>query len=149
MNHMLGVAWLAAIGRSLREAFFMFWETPLGSCPRLRALRRGPGLRPEGVHAAGTRQSPPRSLARASGLGMVSSSCSYAATSLENALVGPLIAIVSWVRSFGNVPLAATLWRGGISFGGVIGFIFGDLIAMPLILIASWAPALGRTGPRG
>ena len=56
-------------------------------------------------------------------------------TYLENALVGPLIAIISWVCSIGNVPLAAALWRGGISFGGVIAFIFADLIAMPLILI--------------
>jgi hypothetical protein len=56
-------------------------------------------------------------------------------TTLENALVGPLIAVVSWVCSVGNVPLAAALWHGGISFGGVIAFIFADLIAMPLILI--------------
>jgi len=57
------------------------------------------------------------------------------ATSLENALVGPIIAVLSWVCSIGNVPLAAALWSGGISFGGVISFIFADLIAMPLILI--------------
>jgi len=56
-------------------------------------------------------------------------------TSVENALVGPVIAIVSWVCSIGNVPLAAALWSGGISFGGVISFVFADLIAMPLILI--------------
>ena len=56
-------------------------------------------------------------------------------TSLENAMVGPLIAVVSWVCSIGNVPLAAALWSGGISFGGVIAFIFADLISMPLILI--------------
>jgi uncharacterized membrane protein YraQ (UPF0718 family)/YHS domain-containing protein len=56
-------------------------------------------------------------------------------TSLENALVGPIIAVLSWVCSIGNVPLAAALWHGGISFGGVIAFIFADLIAMPLILI--------------
>ena len=56
-------------------------------------------------------------------------------TTLENALVGPLIAVLSWVCSIGNVPLAAALWGGGISFGGVIAFIFADLIAMPLILI--------------
>ena len=56
-------------------------------------------------------------------------------TIVENALVGPLIAIISWVCSIGNVPLAAALWAGGISFGGVIAFIFADLIAMPLILI--------------
>jgi uncharacterized membrane protein YraQ (UPF0718 family)/YHS domain-containing protein len=56
-------------------------------------------------------------------------------TNIENAFVGPLIAVISWVCSIGNVPLAAALWKGGISFGGVISFIFADLIAMPLILI--------------
>jgi hypothetical protein len=56
-------------------------------------------------------------------------------TVAENALVGPLIAVISWVCSIGNVPLAAALWSGGISFGGVIAFIFADLIAMPLILV--------------
>ena len=56
-------------------------------------------------------------------------------TIFENSLVGPLIAVLSWVCSIGNVPLAAALWSGGISFGGVIAFIFADLIAMPLILI--------------
>jgi uncharacterized membrane protein YraQ (UPF0718 family)/YHS domain-containing protein len=56
-------------------------------------------------------------------------------TTLENALIGPLIAVASWVCSIGNVPLAAALWGGGISFGGVISFVFADLIAMPLILI--------------
>ena len=56
-------------------------------------------------------------------------------TMLENALVGPLIAVIAWVCSVGNVPLAAALWSGGISFGGVIAFVFADLIAMPLILI--------------
>ena len=56
-------------------------------------------------------------------------------TSLENAIVGPFIAIISFVCSIGNVPLAAALWSGGISFGGVIAFIFADLIAFPLLLI--------------
>lgn len=56
-------------------------------------------------------------------------------TSLENVVVGPFIAIVSFVCSIGNVPLAAALWSGGISFGGVISFIFADLIAFPLLLI--------------
>jgi YHS domain-containing protein/uncharacterized membrane protein YraQ (UPF0718 family) len=56
-------------------------------------------------------------------------------TSLENVLVGPIIAVISWVCSIGNIPLALVLWSGGISFGGVIAFIFADLIAMPLILI--------------
>lgn len=56
-------------------------------------------------------------------------------TSLENVIVGPFIAFISFVCSIGNVPLAAALWHGGISFGGVISFIFADLIALPLVLI--------------
>jgi uncharacterized membrane protein YraQ (UPF0718 family)/YHS domain-containing protein len=56
-------------------------------------------------------------------------------TDLENALVGPIIAMLSWVCSIGNVPLAAAFLRGGISFGGVIAFVFADLLAMPLVLI--------------
>ena len=46
-------------------------------------------------------------------------------------MVGPFIAIISFVCSIGNVPLAAALWSGGISFGGVVSFIFADLIALP------------------
>jgi uncharacterized membrane protein YraQ (UPF0718 family)/YHS domain-containing protein len=56
-------------------------------------------------------------------------------TSLENVTVGPFIAVVSFVCSVGNVPLAAALWHGGISFGGVIAFVFADLITFPLLLI--------------
>jgi hypothetical protein len=56
-------------------------------------------------------------------------------TTLENVIVGPFIAIISFVCSVGNVPLAAALWKGGISFGGVISFIFADLITLPLLLI--------------
>ncbi len=56
-------------------------------------------------------------------------------TSLENVVVGPLVAIISFVCSIGNVPLAAALWKGGISFGGVVSFIFADLITLPLLLI--------------
>ena len=56
-------------------------------------------------------------------------------TSVENVLVGPLIACISFVCSIGNVPMAAALWHGGISFGGVISFIFADLIALPLLFI--------------
>ena len=51
------------------------------------------------------------------------------------ALIGPLVAVISFVCSVGNVPLAAVLWRGGISFGGVIAFIFADLIIVPVINI--------------
>jgi uncharacterized protein len=54
---------------------------------------------------------------------------------VENAIVGPLIAIVSFVCSVGNVPLAAVLWSGGISFAGVMGFIFADLIVLPILAI--------------
>ncbi|MDX6256852.1 MAG: uncharacterized protein QOJ11_3186 [Frankiales bacterium] len=56
-------------------------------------------------------------------------------SSLENVLVGPFIAIISFVCSVGNVPLAAALWQGGISFGGVVSFVFADLLALPLLLI--------------
>ena len=56
-------------------------------------------------------------------------------TSVENAIVGPFVAMISFVCSIGNVPLAAALWQGGISFGGVIAFLFADLIAFPLLLI--------------
>ena len=56
-------------------------------------------------------------------------------TSVENAVVGPLIAIVSFVCSVGNIPLAAALWHGGISFGGVVSFVFADLITLPLLLV--------------
>ena len=48
-------------------------------------------------------------------------------------VVGPLVAIASFVCSVGNVPLAAVLWNGGISFGGVIAFIFADLITLPIL----------------
>ncbi len=58
-----------------------------------------------------------------------------ALTTLENVLVGPLIAVVSFVCSIGNVPMAAALWHGGISFGGVVSFLFADLITLPLLLI--------------
>jgi uncharacterized membrane protein YraQ (UPF0718 family) len=54
---------------------------------------------------------------------------------VENAMVGPLIAVASFVCSIGNIPLASLLWSNGISFGGVISFIYADLIVIPLILI--------------
>jgi uncharacterized protein len=50
-------------------------------------------------------------------------------------LIGPLVAILSFVCSIGNVPLAAVLWNGGISFGGVLAFIFADLIILPILNI--------------
>jgi uncharacterized protein len=57
-------------------------------------------------------------------------------------LIGPLVAVVTFVCSIGNAPLAAVLWNGGISFGGVISFIFADLIIIPLLLI--YAKYYGR-----
>ncbi len=54
---------------------------------------------------------------------------------LWGALIGPVIAVLSFVCSVGNIPLAAVLWSGGISFSGVMAFIFADLIVLPIILI--------------
>jgi uncharacterized protein len=50
-------------------------------------------------------------------------------------IVGPIVAIISFVCSIGNVPLAAVLWNGGISFGGVVAFIFADLLILPILNI--------------
>jgi uncharacterized protein len=52
---------------------------------------------------------------------------------IEGPLVGPLVAIISFVCSVGNVPLAAVLWKGGIGFGGAVSFIFADLIILPIL----------------
>jgi len=57
------------------------------------------------------------------------------ASKLWGPLVGPLVAVISFVCSIGNVPLAVVLWKGGISFGGVISFIFADLIILPILNI--------------
>ena len=57
-----------------------------------------------------------------------------AVQTIENVIVGPVIAVLSFVCSVGNIPLAAVLWSGGISFAGVIAFIFADLIVIPIIL---------------
>jgi uncharacterized protein len=54
---------------------------------------------------------------------------------IENVIVGPIIAVLSFVCSVGNVPLAAVLWSGGISFGGVLAFLFADLIVLPIVAI--------------
>ena len=68
---------------------------------------------------------------------------------IENVLAGPLIAVLSFVCSIGNVPLAAVLWSGGISFAGVMAFIFADLIVLPIVLAYrkyyGWAFALRIT----
>jgi uncharacterized membrane protein YraQ (UPF0718 family)/YHS domain-containing protein len=56
-------------------------------------------------------------------------------TDLENVVVGPFLAFISFVCSIGNVPLAAALFHGGFSFGGTVAFIFADLITLPLVII--------------
>ena len=48
-------------------------------------------------------------------------------------IVGPIVAALAFVCSIGNIPLAAVLWSGGISFAGVIAFIFADLIIIPIV----------------
>jgi len=53
---------------------------------------------------------------------------------IENVIVGPLVAVLSFVCSVGNVPLAAVLWAGGITFSGVIAFIYADLIIIPIVI---------------
>jgi uncharacterized membrane protein YraQ (UPF0718 family)/YHS domain-containing protein len=58
-----------------------------------------------------------------------------ALSAIENVIVGPIIAVLSFVCSVGNVPLAAVLWSGGISFAGVLALIFADLIVLPIIAI--------------
>ncbi|MFI9602068.1 permease [Streptomyces sp. NPDC052043] len=57
------------------------------------------------------------------------------AAKLWGPVIGPLVAIASFVCSIGNVPLAVVLWKGGISFGGVVAFIFADLLILPILAI--------------
>jgi uncharacterized membrane protein YraQ (UPF0718 family) len=57
------------------------------------------------------------------------------AARLWGPIIGPVISLLSFVCSIGNVPLAAVLWNGGISFGGVVSFIFADLIIIPILVI--------------
>jgi hypothetical protein len=54
---------------------------------------------------------------------------------VENVIIAPLLAVISFVCSVGNIPLAAALWSHGVAFGGVVSFIFADLITFPLLLI--------------
>lgn len=57
------------------------------------------------------------------------------ASKLWGPLIGPIVAVISFVCSIGNVPLAVVLWKGGISFGGVVSFIFADLLILPILNI--------------
>jgi uncharacterized membrane protein YraQ (UPF0718 family)/YHS domain-containing protein len=54
---------------------------------------------------------------------------------IENVVIGPVIAVISFVCSVGNVPLAAVLWSGGISFAGVLAFLYADLVVIPILFI--------------
>jgi uncharacterized protein len=56
-------------------------------------------------------------------------------SALWGPIVGPIVSILSFVCSIGNVPLAAVLWNGGISFGGVVAFLFADLLILPILTI--------------
>ena len=64
------------------------------------------------------------------------------AAKLWGPLIGPIVAVLTFVCSIGNAPLAAVLWNGGISFGGVVSFIFADLIIIPILVI--YAKYYGR-----
>ncbi|MFC9154655.1 permease [Streptomyces bauhiniae] len=72
------------------------------------------------------------------------------ASKLWGPLIGPLVAIASFVCSVGNVPLAVVLWQGGISFGGVVAFLFADLLILPILNIYrkyyGWQMALFMLG---
>ena len=57
------------------------------------------------------------------------------ASKLWGPLIGPVVSLLSFVCSIGNVPLAGVLWNGGISFGGVVAFLFADLIIVPILVI--------------
>jgi YHS domain-containing protein len=66
--------------------------------------------------------------------GLFIHSAPHALRTIENVFVGPAVAVLSFVCSVGNVPLAAVLWSGGISFGGVVAFLFADLIVLPILV---------------
>ncbi|GAA1219357.1 permease [Kitasatospora nipponensis] len=57
------------------------------------------------------------------------------ASKIWGPIIGPIVAVISFVCSIGNVPLAVVLWKGGISFGGVVSFIFADLLILPILNI--------------
>jgi uncharacterized membrane protein YraQ (UPF0718 family)/YHS domain-containing protein len=67
--------------------------------------------------------------------GLFIHNANHALRTAENVILGPIVAVLSFVCSIGNVPLAAVLWSGGISFGGVVAFLFADLIVLPIIAI--------------
>jgi uncharacterized membrane protein YraQ (UPF0718 family)/YHS domain-containing protein len=66
--------------------------------------------------------------------GLFIHNASHGLRTIENVVLGPVVAILSFVCSVGNVPLAAVLWSGGISFGGVVAFLFADLIVLPIVV---------------
>jgi uncharacterized membrane protein YraQ (UPF0718 family)/YHS domain-containing protein len=67
--------------------------------------------------------------------GLFLSGAPHVVQTVWGALIGPVIAVLSFVCSVGNVPLAAVLWSGGISFAGVLAFLFADLIVLPILVV--------------
>ncbi|WP_281545207.1 permease [Grimontia sp. SpTr1] len=55
--------------------------------------------------------------------------------SLIDVVIGVFVAMIAYVCSVGNLLLAAALWHGGISFGGVIGFILADVLTIPMMRV--------------
>jgi YHS domain-containing protein len=69
-----------------------------------------------------------------------------AVQTVTNVLIGPIVAVLTFVCSVGNIPLAAVLWAGGISFAGVLAFIYADLLIVPLVIV--YLRYYGRTVTR-
>ncbi len=67
--------------------------------------------------------------------GLFLTDASPAVQAVWGAIIGPVVAVLSFVCSVGNVPLAAVLWSGGLSFAGVMAFIFADLIVLPIVVV--------------
>ena len=119
-----------AVATALTEAFNMAWEV---FWPLILGFALSGAVQAVVSHKSMARllgDDSPSSLTFATLFGAASSSCSYAAVALARSL---FLKGASFVCSVGNVPLAAVLWQGGISFGGVVSFIFADLIVLPIV----------------
>jgi YHS domain-containing protein len=81
--------------------------------------------------------------------GLFIHNANHALRTTENVILGPIVAVLSFVCSIGNVPLAAVLWSGEISFGGVVAFLLADLIVTNVIGLLVFATLIGLTVRRG
>jgi uncharacterized protein len=119
-----------SLGQALFMAWSMWWEIlwPLVLGFALSGIIQAVVSHQAMAKALGGEK--PANLTLATLFGIASSSCSYAAVALARSIFQRG---ASFVCSVGNVPLAAVLWRGGISFGGVVSFIFADLIIVPIL----------------